>query len=127
MKKKFLLIGDVLHADYNLVNPLMKEYQLRIFLNKPVSANLYSDENVEYIYGSLNRYEDVLYAVEGCDTVIISNITPLGSAPIPGLENIRRAISQSGVRRVIYSDSQGSKSGGATFSVEDCASFNHWG
>ncbi len=125
MKKRVLLIGDALQAGYSSVSPLMKEYQLRVFMNRP--HKLYNEDNIECFYGSLNNYEDVIYAITGCDIVVISNTISRSGAPVEGVDNIKRAIAQLGVKRVIYAPAAKSKSGAPIIATEDSAAFNHWG
>lgn len=125
MKKRVLLIGDSLQSGYNTVTPLMQEYQLRVFVNKPIK--LYNEEYVENFYGSLNNYEDVLLAVTGCDVVVVSNTASSGRVSVVGLENIRKAIAQAGIKRVIYAQSKRGMGGDNITSAEDNVAFNHWG
>ncbi len=125
MIKRVLLIGDSLQMGLSTVNPLMDEYQLRVFINKPIK--LQNEEKVEHFYGDLNNYEDVLLAVTGCDMVVVSATTSKIGTPATGIENIRRAIAQTGVKRVIYTPSKNKRNHNESNPAQDSVAFNHWG
>ena len=103
MKKRALLIGGInaIPLGQGVVSLMMREYNLRLFIASSTRRSERED-GVERFYGDINRYEDILNAILGCDIVVVCYKSSSQQMPIIESGNIDRAIKESGVTNVVY-------------------------